>query len=387
MSHLKAPSVGTTRTPRGSRTLAAIGSAVVAFVAAASVAVQSSPPPSAASPSALSGRISGAGATFPNPIYQRWVGEFQRANPGVTIAYESVGSGAGIKRITDKTASFGATDAPLSDKQVETMGGAEAVIQFPSVAGGVVPIYNLPGVTAEVRFTGEVLADIFLGKISKWNDAKLAALNPGVELPATAISPVWRSDGSGTTFVWTSYLSGQSKDFQAAIGKGAQVKWPFGTGGKGNPGVTEVVRQSAGSIGYVEHNYATANKIQYGSIRNAAGKFVKATPESIAAAGKAAADALKGQVLRADLWNQPGEACYPVSAFTYIVLHRDLSATTKSSQEAEALVAFMRWALTDGQKLAAEMDYAPLDPAVREKALAALRLANYAGQPVGAAKP
>lgn len=333
------------------------------------------------------GRISGAGATFPNPIYQRWVGEYQRLNPGVTVSYESIGSGAGIKRITDKTASFGATDAPLSAKQIEAMGGESAIIQIPSVAGGVVPVYNLPGVTADLNFTGEVLADIFLGKISKWDDKRLADLNPGVPLPSLAITPAWRSDGSGTTFVWTSYLTTQSKDFQAAVGKGAQVKWPFGTGGKGNPGVAEVVKQNAGAIGYVEHNYAAANKMQYGAVRNQAGKFVKASPESVSAASTAAASQLKGNVLRADLWNQPGEASYPVAAFTYIVIYRDVSATTKSSEEAATLVRYLTWCLQDGQKLAVEMDYAALDPATREKALAALRTATYAGQPITDAKP
>jgi phosphate transport system substrate-binding protein len=324
-------------------------------------------------------RLAGAGASFPAPIYKKWVAEYQKANPTVQIDYQSIGSGGGIKAITDKTVAFGATDAPLNKKEIEAMGGESKVIQFPTVGGAVVPAYNVPGLKGDLKFTGEVLADIYLGKISKWNDAKIAALNPDQKLPDLAITPAYRTDGSGTTFVWTNYLATQSEAYKTAIGAGKQVKWPVGQGGKGNEGVAAVVQQTAGAIGYVEFNYAVQNKLANGLVRNAAGKFVKCSAAAVSAAGEGAVSQLKGNILAADIWNQPGDASFPIAAFTYIVVHSDL-ASVKSADEAKALIGFLKWTLTDGQKLAGEMDYAPLSPSVATKSLDALNSAKFGGK-------
>ncbi len=324
-------------------------------------------------------RLAGAGATFPAPIYKKWVAEYQKANPTVQIDYQSIGSGGGIKAITDKTVAFGATDAPLNKKEIEAMGGESKVIQFPTVGGAVVPAYNVPGLKGDLKFTGEILADIYLGKISKWNDAKIAALNPDEKLPDLAITPAYRTDGSGTTFVWTNYLATQSEGYKTAIGTGKQVKWPVGQGGKGNEGVAAVVQQTAGAIGYVEFNYAVQNKLANGLVRNAAGKFIKCSAAAVSAAGEGAVSQLKGNILAADIWNQPGEAAFPIAAFTYIVVHADL-ASVKSADEAKALTGFLKWTLTDGQKLAGEMDYAPLSASVATKSLDALNNAKFGGK-------
>ncbi len=325
-------------------------------------------------------RLSGAGATFPQPLYERWSAEFQKTNGSVKIEYGGGGSGAGIKAITDKTVAFGASDAPMSKKEIEAAGGEANLVEIPTCAGAVVPAYNLPGVTGEIKFTGELLADIFMGKVTKWNDPRLVALNPGVKLPETSITPAWRTDGSGTTFVFTSYLATQSEAFKGAVGLGKQVKWPLGQGGKGNPGVAQVVQQTAGAIGYVELNYAEANKIAFGSVKNKDGKFVKASAQTIAAAGSAAAAGLKGSRLTADIWNQPGDESYPISAFTYVIVYKDLS-NLKSQSEAEALLSFLTWACVgDGQKIAAEMGYAPLSSAVQEKVTAAIKSISFSAK-------
>ncbi len=326
-------------------------------------------------------QLSGAGATFPAPLYTKWVSEFQKTNPTIKIDYKSIGSGGGIKAITDKTVAFGATDAPLSEKEIEALGGTDAVVQFPTCAGGVVPAYNLQGVTGTIQFTGEIIADIYLGKISKWNDPKIAAINKDIKLPDLAITPAWRTDGSGTTYVFTSYLATQSPDFKSSIGAGKQVKFAIGQGGKGNEGVSAVVQQTNGAIGYIEQNYASANKIAYGAVKNAAGKFIKANSETISAAGEASATTLKGNVLKADIWNQPGDKAYPIAAFTYIVIHKDLNNIGKA-EEAAALLKFLRWTLEGGQKNATEMEYAPLAPAVAAKSLDALKTVTFKGAPI-----
>ncbi len=323
-------------------------------------------------------RLSGAGATFPAPLYTRWVSEYQKAFPTVKIDYRSIGSGGGIKAITDKTVAFGASDAPLNEKEIEAMGGTANVFQFPTVAGGVVPGYNVPGVTENLNFTGEILADIFLGKITKWNDARLVEINKDAKLPNLAITPAWRTDGSGTTYVWTSYLATQSEAYKSNIGAGKQVKWPIGQGGKGNEGVAAVIQQTAGGIGYIEQNYAIANKIEFGAVKNKDGNFVKATPETMTAAGAGAVEKLKGGVLKADLWNQPGAKAYPITGFTYIIVHTDLN-NLKDANEAETLVSFLRWCVGDGQKFASEMQYAPLAPAVAAKSLDAIKMINFKG--------
>jgi phosphate transport system substrate-binding protein len=329
-------------------------------------------------------KLSGAGASFPAPLYQRWVTQFQEKYPTIKIDYQSSGSGAGIKAITDKTVNFAGSDAPLSTKQIEALQGA-AVVQFPATIGAVVPIYNLPGVSSDLNFTGELLSEIFAGKISTWNDAKIAALNPDVTLPATTITPAWRTDGSGTTFVFTNYLASQSPSFKETIGTGTQVQWPVGQGGKGNPGVTAVVKATAGAIGYVELNYATANSLTFGAVKNNAGKFVKASTASISEAAKAAATELKGPVMASNLWNRDGEATYPIAAFTYLIAYQDLSAL-ESKAHAQALVDFFAWGVTEGQKTGQTMDYGPLAPDVQAKVLATLAGFTYKGETLVPAK-
>jgi phosphate transport system substrate-binding protein len=328
-------------------------------------------------------RLVGSGATFPAPLYKKWVADFQKVASDAKLDYNSVGSGGGIKAITDKTVAFAGSDAPLNKKQLEAMGGEGAVVQVPSCAGAVVPAYNVPGLesTTELKFTGEVLAQIYLGTISMWNDAAIGALNPGVKLPALAITPAYRSDGSGTTFVFTNYLATQSDAFKETIGMGTQVKFPVGQGGKGNEGVSAVVQQTAGAIGYIEANYATANKITFGSVKNLEGEFVKASPESVSLAGAAAAETLKGTVLSANIWNKPGKGVYPISAFTYLIVHRDLN-NLKSDAEARMLVRFLRWATSEGQRSAKELDYAPLSAGVQAKVQEALGTITYQGKPV-----
>jgi len=328
-------------------------------------------------------RLQGAGATFPNPLYQRWVTEFQKSHPTVKIDYQSIGSGGGVKGIAEKTVHFAGSDAPLSKKELAAMGGAEKVVQVPSCAGSVVPAYNVPGVSADLKFSGEVLAEIYLGTISKWNDDRLVALNPGVTLPDLAIMPAWRTDGSGTTYVFTNYLATQSEDFKSTVGTGKQVSWPAGQGGKGNEGVAAVVQQTKGAIGYIELNYALANKISFGSVKNYSGRFIKASAESVSAAGEGAVDSLKGSVLAADIWNQKGEGAYPISAFTYLIVYRDLE-NVKTAQEAEALGEFLRWATHDGQSIAGSLDYAPISKGVQSKVAEALDTLTFQGKPLRA---
>lgn len=326
-------------------------------------------------------RLSGAGATFPAPLYTRWVSEYEKRHPNVKIDYRSIGSGGGVKALADKTVAFGATDAPLNEKEIAAMGGTDAVVQFPATLGAVVPAYNLPGVSTPLHFTGAVLVDIYLGRINSWDDERLQKLNPDVKLPKSPITPVFRTDGSGTTHVFTSYLGTQSPEFRGEIGVGKQVKWPLGQGGKGNEGVAAVIQQTAGSIGYLEHNYAIANKIAFGAVQNKAGKFVLASSASVSAAGDEASGALKGDVLRADAWNAPGEGAYPISAFTYIVLYKHLE-NIKTQAEAEALLGYLRWTLGPGQSFSEAMYYSPLGEKVRAAALGALNSVTHAGKPV-----
>lgn len=328
-------------------------------------------------------RLTGAGATFPAPLYKKWVVDFEKAPAGkdVKIDYNSIGSGGGIKAITDKTVAFGATDAPLNKKEIEAMGGEDKIVEIPTCAGAVVPAYNVPGLKTDLKFTGEVLAQIFMGKISKWNDPAIATLNPDVKLPDTAITPAYRSDGSGTTFVWTNYLATQSETFKSTIGTGKQVQWPTGQGGKGNEGVSAIIQQTPGSIGYIEANYANANKITYGSIKNTAGKFIKANAGAVSAAGGSAVEHFKGTLLAANIWNQPGDTSYPIAAFTYIVVYKDLN-NLKTEEEAKALVNFLNWATISAQSTASELDYAPLAPAVQQKVAEALGTITFKGKPV-----
>lgn len=330
-------------------------------------------------------RLSGAGATFPAPLYTLWVSEFQKLHPTIKIDYRSIGSGGGVKAITDRTVAFGASDAPLNAREIEALGGPDAIVHIPTVAGGVVPAYNLPGVTAELKFTGEIIADIYLGKISSWDDPRLREINPGVTLPRLAITPVFRTDGSGTTFVFTSYLATQSPIFAGEIGAGKQVNWPLGQGGKGNEGVAAAIQQTRGALGYVEQNYAAANKIAYGAVRNSKGNFIRATPATMSAAGEGHSDALKGTVFQANIWNAAGPDAYPISAFTYLIFFRNLDNLVDAA-DAEAFVKFVRWAVSDGQKFAADLEYAPLSPEVRAQVESVLDRVTHKGQPLSTAK-
>jgi phosphate transport system substrate-binding protein len=325
-------------------------------------------------------RLQGAGATFPAPLYSRMVAEYQTLHPDVKIDYQANGSGGGIKAITDATVDFAGSDAPLSAKELEAC-GKDNVVQVPSCAGAVVPAYNVPGVAKELQFSGDVLAEIHLGRINKWNDAKLAALNAGVALPDLPITPVYRTDASGTNFVWTNYLCTQSPEFTQSVGAGKEVKWPVGQGGKGNQGVAAVLQQTKGAFGYVEQAYADQNKIAYGAVRNQAGKFVKASPEAVSLAAGAAAGSMDGTVLKANLWNQTGDGSYPIASFTYLIVYKDLKSV-KSKEQAKALYDFLWWATHDGQKFAAGLDYAPLAPAAQKKVESALTLVKYQGTPL-----
>lgn len=326
-------------------------------------------------------RLQGAGATFPAPLYERWVAEYQKVKPDVKIDYQAIGSGGGIKGITDKTIDFAGSDAPMSKKELAAAGGADNIVEVPSCAGGIVPAYNLPGVDKDLNFTGEVLADIYMGKINNWNDPEIAKLNPDVKLPDLAITPAWRTDGSGTNYVFTNYLSTQSKEFVSSVGIGKQVKWPIGSGGKGNAGVAQVVQQTPGGLGYLEQNYADKNKIQYGAVQNKAGKFIKASPASVSAAGESAVESMKGDLLAVNLWNQSGDDAYPIASFTYLIVYKDLR-NLKDKDQATALVDYLTWAAHDAQKFNTDLDYAPLSDGVQKKVDAAIKDISFAGAPV-----
>jgi phosphate transport system substrate-binding protein len=310
-------------------------------------------------------RINGAGATFPNPIYQKWFSEYNKLHPNVEINYQSIGSGGGIQQVTKQTVFFGATDGPMTAEQLQ--GAPGKILHFPTVLGAVVPVYNLPAITAELKFSGPVLADIFLGKITKWNDPAIAKLNTGVTLPATDITVAHRADGSGTTYIWVDYLSKISPEWKTKVGVATSVNWPTGVGGRGNEGVAGLVKQTPGALGYVELVYALQNKISYGSVLNAAGESVKATVESVTAAAAAAAAQMPPD-FRVSVTNAPGKGVYPVSSFTWILLYEN----AKDKTQAKTMVDFMKWALTDGQKYCADLGYAPLPEAVVKLETAAL---------------
>lgn len=325
-------------------------------------------------------RLQGGGATFPNPLYQKWVSEFQKAHPDVKIDYQSIGSGGGVKGFTEKTFDFAGSDAPMNKKEIEAAGGEANIVEIPSTAGAVVPAYNIPG-NPELRFTGDLLAQIYMGKVTNWNDPAIAAVNPGAKLPDLAITPAYRTDGSGTNYVWTNYLATQSDAFKGSIGMGKQVKWPVGQGGKGNEGVTAVVQQTSGALGYIELNYALANHISFGDVKNKDGNFIKASAETVSAAGAGAVSHMNGTILAADIWNQPGANAYPIASFTYLIVYKDLD-NVKNADQAKALGEYLRWAETDGQKFAPELDYAPLAKPVQEKVMAALNTLTYQGAPL-----
>ncbi len=297
-------------------------------------------------------QLSAAGATFPAPIYQKWFGDFQKQPGAAQINYQSIGSGGGIRQLTEGTVDFGASDMPMTDEQLSKV--AVKPLHFPTVLGGVVPVYNVPGV-GELKFSPEALAGIFLGQIKKWNDAALAKDNPGVNLPNAEIVVVHRSDGSGTTFVFTDYLSKISPEWKSSVGANTSVNWKTGLGGKGNEGVSGQVKQLPNSIGYVELLFAVQNKIAYGSIRNAAGAFVKADLETVTDAAAGAAKNMPAD-FRVSITNSPGKKAYPISSFTWMLIPSKIPDAGK----AKTIKDFLKWMLTTGQQQAAAMSYAPL---------------------------
>jgi phosphate transport system substrate-binding protein len=304
--------------------------------------------------------LTGAGATFPYPLYSKWFNEYA-AKTGVKINYQSIGSGGGIRQLSEQTVDFGATDAPMSDAELAKAKGGP-ILHIPTVLGAVVVIYNLPEVTQPLKLDGATLAAIYQGQITKWNDARIAALNPGVRLPASDILVVHRSDGSGTSYVFTDYLASVSPAWAAKPGKGKEVQWPVGLGAKGNEGVAGQVKQTPGAIGYAELAYATQNKLSTATIANAAGEFVAPSIASATAAAAGAAARLPANTdYRVSIVNAPGKGVYPISSFTWIIVYQKQRDAVKGKK----LVDFLRWALTEGQGMAAPLDYAPLPDAMR----------------------
>jgi phosphate transport system substrate-binding protein len=314
---------------------------------------------------AQSAQINGAGASFPYPIYAKWFFEYAKVKPGVQINYQSIGSGGGIRQLVNETVFFGATDGPMTPEQMQTAPGK--ILHLPTVIGAVVPIYNVPEVKAELRFNGTVLADICLGKITKWNDPAIARLNAGVQLPASDITVVHRSDGSGTTYIWVDYLAKISPEWKQKVGVSTSVNWPVGLGGKGNEGVAGLVKQTPGSVGYVELIYAIQNKIDHGSVQNATGEFVRASIPAVTAAAAAAVQNMPRD-FRVSITNAPGKGVYPIASFTWLLLYEN----PKNKQHSKTMVDFMKWALGDGQKFASDLGYAPLPPEVVKLEMAAL---------------
>jgi phosphate transport system substrate-binding protein len=308
--------------------------------------------------------INGAGATFPYPMYSKWFDEYHKKNANLQINYQSIGSGGGIKQVTEGTVDFGATDGPMNDDQLKAYQEKHGfgILHFPTVLGAVVPTYNITGVEATLNFTPEALAGIFLGKVTKWNDPAIAAPNKGVNLPAEDIVVVHRADGSGTTYCWTDYLSKVSDEWKTKVGKGTSVNWPVGLGGKGNEGVTGTVKNTPNSIGYVELIYAESNKIPYGNVKNAGNTFVKASLAAVSAAAAGAAKDMPDD-FRVSITNAPGKAAYPISTFTWLLIPEKFSDAAKR----DAIKGFLKWALADGQSYAESLSYAKLPKEVVAK--------------------
>jgi phosphate transport system substrate-binding protein len=303
--------------------------------------------------------LNGAGATFPYPIYSKWFSEYHKLHQDVEINYQSIGSGGGIRQVLAGTVDFGATDGPMTDEQLQQ--AKVKIFHIPTVLGAYVPAYNIPGVSGELKFTPDVLAGIFLGKITSWNDPALMKINPGVNLPNQPIVVVHRSDGSGTTYIWTDYLSKVSSEWKNGPGKGTSVKWPVGLGGKGNEGVAGMIRQMQGAIGYIELIYAIQNNISYGPVKNAAGDFVKASLDSVTAA--AASVKNMPADFRVSITNAPGKDAYPISSFTWLLIPEK----SKDPNKGKILVDFLNWMLDSGEKMAAALSYAPLPDNVASK--------------------
>ncbi len=322
--------------------------------------------------------INGAGATFPYPIYSKWFDAYIKVDPEVRFNYQSIGSGGGIKQISSRTVDFGASDGPMTDAQLKQ--APAELFHIPTVLGADVTTYNLPG-NPKLKFTPDVLADLFLGKITKWNDARLTALNPGVTLPDTSIVIVHRSDGSGTTYIWVDYLSKVSPEWQQKVGRGTSVNWPVGLGGKGNEGVAGQIKNTPGALGYVELAYAVQNKLPAGLVRNAAGKFIEPTIESTTAAAAGAATGMPTD-FRVSLTNPPGDEAYPIASFTWLLVYRDQPNEVKG----RAIVKFLWWMSHEGQKYASDLLYAPLPAPVVKQIEARIKQVNYQGKPLLAAR-
>jgi len=309
--------------------------------------------------------VNGAGATFPYPLYSKWFSEYRKVDPGVEINYQSIGSGGGIRQLLENTIDFGASDAPMKDDQLKK--AKQPIYHFPTVMGAVVLTYNLPGVEGEIRFTPELVSDLFLGKIFYWNDPKIVALNPGIKLPDVPVMIVHRSDGSGTTAVFTDYLSKISPEWKTRVGTGTAVKWPLGLGGKGNEGVTGFVKNSPGALGYVELLYAEKNHLKVGLLQNLSGNFIK--PEA-ATITEAAAGFLKDMPkdFRISITNAPGKNAYPISSFTYLLVYKKMAAAKGAKVK-----GFLAWSLGEGQKMASSLYYAPLPESLVTKIRAQLK--------------
>lgn len=307
--------------------------------------------------------INGAGSTFGYPIYSRWADDFHKLHPNVEINYQSVGSGAGIRQLLAGTVDFGASDAPMTDAQLAQ--SKSPVLHFPTVLGAVVPTYNVPGITSDLKFTPQALAGIFLGRITKWNDPAIARVNTGLELPSADIVVIHRSDGSGTSFIWTDYLSKVSADWKAKVGSGTSVHWPVGLGGKGSEGVTGLIQQTPNSIGYVELTYAIQNHILFGEVENSSRAFVKASLESVTAAAASAAESMPRD-FRVSITNPPGKDAYPIASFTWLLVPTQISDAAKR----DAIKSFLHWMLTEGQNDAEPLAYAklPADVSTKEDA-------------------
>jgi phosphate transport system substrate-binding protein len=299
--------------------------------------------------------LNAGGATFPYPIYSKWFSEYNKLHPDIQINYQSIGSGGGIRQVLAGTLDFGASDGPMTDEQLSQ--AKFKILHIPTVLGAVVPAYNIPGVSAELKFSPDVLADIFLGKITTWNDPRIVKENQGVTLPATQIVVVHRSDGSGTTYIFTDYLSKVSKEWKDSVGKGTSVSWKGGMGGKGNEGVAGYIRNIQGSIGYIELIYALQNKINFGTVKNAAGVYVKASLDSTTAA---AASAKMPPDFRVSITNAPGKDSYPIASFTWLLIPQP----SKDPKKGQVIKDFLQWMSTDGQKMTEQLSYAPLPQSV-----------------------
>ena len=304
-------------------------------------------------------KITAAGATFPYPIYSKWFNEYKQAHPGVEINYQSIGSGGGINQVTNGIVDFGASDGPMNDDQLAQ--AKVKVMHLPTVLGAVVPIYNLSGVSKPLNFSGDVIADIYLGKISHWNDPRIAKDNPGVSLPDKSILPVYRSESSGTTYIFTDYLSKVSPAWASGPSKGTAVKWPVGIGQKGSEGVSGMVRQTPGAFGYVELIYASQNHIAYGAVKSKDGKFLVATPDGVTAAAAAAAKSMPADY-RVSITNAPGVDSYPISSFTWLLIPTHFTDATKG----QAVKGFLTWMLDHGESEASSIGYAPLPKQVQD---------------------